>query len=368
MRIRHITRALLLAFFFVTSSFGQLVTNEITFYLHPDLVATTNMGAIKTNLVKYVEDVNYVLAKNTLRRWGFNPNTGIIVTNSSPSNGIEPIGGGPTNEFPVWVWVQRSYSGSSFGGSLGIDSSGPGVINSLFWRAFYDPDTLTNLLNDYEVQLITMIHEYGHIFGVAGVNTGEYYKLGPVFDDTPDPPTLNTRFLIFTNGAVQFAFNDPYWTHHLDFSYEPMLWNPTVSNVMELLTKTRFSPLSAEIINRRYRAIEHSPPLPNLTQLRVKIGQGHDADVPITVIPKGHHDAPFWAVILKSLIGGHHVQRFWPKRSFEKLVNCGDFVHITRTLSVAMCMSRMFTQPLPVWTKNCLFMELSATCASYVNS
>lgn len=258
----------------LTASCFGLTTNTIVFYLHPDLVATTNMGAIQTNLAKYVGDINYVLAKNTNRRWEFDPATGIIVTNESPSDGIEPTGGGPTNEYPVWVWIQRSFSSVSFGGSLGIDSSGPAVINSLFWRRFYDPDTVTSEMEDYKTQIATMLHEYGHIFGVAGSPVGEYYRLGPTLDDTETPPQLDTRFLIFENGAFAFNVSDPYWTEHLDHIYDPMLWYATVSSRSDMLSKLRYAELSAEIINRSYRAFEHNPPMPSLTQLRVKVLDG----------------------------------------------------------------------------------------------
>jgi hypothetical protein len=50
------------------------------FFLDPQLVTDVNLA--KESLEKYIDDLNFVLAKNTNRHLLFDPETGVIVTDN----------------------------------------------------------------------------------------------------------------------------------------------------------------------------------------------------------------------------------------------------------------------------------------------
>lgn len=249
-----------------------LDTNVVKFYLHPDLV--TNYALVQTNLGKYIDDMNEVIAKNTTRRLTFNPATGIVITNQAPHNNTEPLGGPPLSGYEIWVWIRKSTTGTSHGGSLGIDSSGAAAISSMQWTTVRNPYVLaagSAELQDYWDQLTTMLHEYGHIYG-AGSQTGEYYNYNIMTDDTGVPPLTTMQSLNPTN-LVEFNYNDNFWGRHLDFATDPLLRRELVilptKTRQQLLDRAAYSVLSAACISGPYREISLAPPLPLTNEMRL---------------------------------------------------------------------------------------------------
>lgn len=242
-----------------------LDTNSVIFYLHPDLV--TNYALVQTNLGKYIVDMNEVLAKNTTRRLIFNSNTGIVITNQQPHDNTEQIGGPPLSGYPIWVWIRKSTTSTSHGGSLGIDTSGAAVISSMQWITVWNPYILaagSSSLQDYWDQLTTMLHEYGHIYG-AGAESSEYYNYVIMNDDTGVPPAATMQSLNPTN-LFDFNYNDNFWGRHPDFATDPLLRRELVilptKTRQQLLDRVVYSDLSAACISGPYREISLAPPMP----------------------------------------------------------------------------------------------------------
>lgn len=242
-----------------------LDTNVVTFYLHPDLV--TNYALVQTNLGKYIGDMNEILAKNTTRRLVFYPETGIVITNQPPHDNTEEIGGPPLSDYPIWVWIRKSTTGYSHSGSLGIDTSGAAVIDSMRWTTVRNPDILvagSSELQDYWDQLTTMLHEYAHIYG-AGTQSSEYYHYAIMEDDTGVPP-LTPMLVLNPTNLLEFHYNDNFWGRHLDFETDPLLRRELVvlppRTRQQLLDRVFYSELTAACISGPYREISLAPPIP----------------------------------------------------------------------------------------------------------
>jgi hypothetical protein len=211
----------------------------IKFYLDPVLVPDVEFT--KTALVQYVDDLNVILAKNTVRRFVFDPETGLVLTASKPhtDSGSNPL---PTDGFEIWVVAKYTDRALSYGGYAGMDKSGAGVLAGFNWTRIYDPETLTaTQVSDYTVQINNMLHELGHVFG-AGI--GEYYSLATVNDTTGSDPLQNIRL------------SDPYdgyWSDKPDFLVDPLLRLVRASSREEFLSTAQFSSLTAAVLNNSYR-------------------------------------------------------------------------------------------------------------------
>lgn len=270
MKIKH-----LLPVLFCFQCFG-LETNVVKFFIHPDVV--TNYALIQTNLPKYVQDVNHILSKNTIRRWKFDPDTGIIVTATPPHDQIEPFGGAPTSGYEIWVWVRKTTQSLSFGGSISIDSTGAAVLIGGFWTTFYNPDILplgSDAFEDYWTQITIMLHEYGHVSG-AGISVDEYYDYTSIVDDTGVLPNTPMEILTVVNGQFVFNHADQFWGRHGDFESDPLLRQLPSQQLpykgrQDMLDNVRYSDLTAGCINGPYRIISLAAPLPSLTGLRLII-------------------------------------------------------------------------------------------------
>lgn len=227
------------------------------------------MEFAKTVLPKYVQDMNTIIAKNTNRELVFDPETGIIPTDTQPHTGSAGVL--PTEGFEIWAHVSPTtveYPYSN-GGSTSYDISGAGVLSNLKWQSLYDPDTLTAdspAMRDYWIQINNMLHEFGHIFG-AGI--GEYYGLAIVQDTTDETPLQNISLL---------NADDPYWSSHPDFHYDPLLGNiydqPRVgrpNSREQMLDLVRYSDLTAAIISGDYRLPSSNPPAVDYNNIGVKV-------------------------------------------------------------------------------------------------
>ena len=236
-------------------------THLFKFYLDPTLVP--NMDFAKTVLSKYIADMNIILAKNTDRHLAFDPTTGIILTNTQPhsNNSALPL---PVDGFEIWAYAVTSPFPVSYGGYMGIDTSGAGVLAGLKWTKLYDPDKLNpDEVADYWTQINNMLHELAHVFG-AGI--GEYYNLSIIKDMTNVPPFLDINIL---------DPEDAFWKDKPDFMTDPLLQNPvrtagsaSFSSREALLAFVQYSNLTAAIINGDYR---NSVPTVDLSNIVIHV-------------------------------------------------------------------------------------------------
>jgi hypothetical protein len=258
---------------FVTPARGVLAAQEgraapaavpahaIKFYLDPKLVP--DPGFAEQALAKYVEDINFVLQKNTGRQLVFDPATGIVLAASQPHAdwATPPL---PVEGFEIWAHAVYTGAAKSHGGYAGIDPSGAGVLAGLKWTRLYDPDQLTGAqVGDYWTQINNMLHELAHVFG-AGY--GEYYRLAHIEDTTGVAPLLN----IDVNDP-----NDPFWSDKPDFKTDPLLWNAVEVGLLgasasraALLDFAQYSSLTASIIHGDYR---NASPSVDLSRVGVRI-------------------------------------------------------------------------------------------------
>jgi hypothetical protein len=238
--------------------------HDFIFYIHPDLV--TDMDFAKSVLPKYVEDMNYVMSKNTNREFLFDPDTGIVLTETKPQT--DSAGTLPLVGYDIWAHANVSAMGYSHGGYSGYNRSGEGVLAGLKWHQIYDPETLgdgSDELQDYWRQINNMLHELGHV-GAAAVS--EYYSLATVEDRTGVSPILN----ISARDP-----NDAYWSDKQDFKLDPMLWNiyndiekDHPPSRLELLETVRYSDLTARILSGKCRFASEIP-LPDMDNITVKV-------------------------------------------------------------------------------------------------
>lgn len=233
----------------------------IKFYLDPALVPDMNVAGVV--LAKYVDDMNFVLQKNTDRRLVFHPESGIILTASQPhsDSAAPPL---PIDGFEIWVHAVRTSQPASYGGYAGIDFSGAGVLAGLKWTRLYNPDALSGpQVQDYWTQINNMLHELAHVFG-AGY--GEYYGLAGVQDTTAVAPLLNINV---------YDPNDSFWSNKADFKTDPLLWNPVQAGILgqspsreTLLDFVQYSRLTAAVMNGDYR---NAAPSVDLSQIAIKV-------------------------------------------------------------------------------------------------
>lgn len=247
--------------------------HTIKFFIDPELVP--DAAYAKDMLAKYVADMNYILAKNTNRRFMFDPQTGLIATSTKPSSSA----GGrlPADGYEIWAEISSTSAPYSNGGFMSFDKSGAGVLAGLKWTRLYDRDALmpdTNESRDYSIQIDHMLHEFGH---VAGAGIGEYYNLSTINDTTGEPPLLNIRLNDYPN--------DPYWSDKPDFMPDPMLamaygqsrlGNPTDWNRVRDIVK--YSSLTAAVVNGSYRA---GSPHPTVDLSRIKVAVKNRTGQPV---------------------------------------------------------------------------------------
>jgi hypothetical protein len=238
-----------------------LKEHVMKFYLDPALVPDLDFA--KGVLVKYVDDMNAILQKNTDRRLVFDPESGVILTSTQPHSDWAPPPL-PVENFEIWAYAVQTRFPVSYGGYAGIDRSGAGVLAGLKWTRLYDPAQLTaTQVVDYWTQVNNMLHELAHVFG-AGY--GEYYGLASIQDTTAVAPLLNINV---------YDQNDSFWSNKADFKTDPLLWNPAQVSLLgqqpnreALLKFVQYSQLTAAIISGNYR---NAAPSVDLSQIGIKV-------------------------------------------------------------------------------------------------
>ncbi|OGK26365.1 hypothetical protein A3D76_01520 [Candidatus Roizmanbacteria bacterium RIFCSPHIGHO2_02_FULL_37_9b] len=244
---------------------ANLKVQEFKIFIDPSLVPDIEFA--KENLSKYVTDMNFILAKNTNRRLSFNPETDIILTSTQPQS--DSCSECPEEGFEIWSHIAPRENIDyplSYGGYLSFDNSGAGVLAGLHWTKIYNPDNLipnTDETRDYWSQIDDMLHEFAHVHGAGW---GEYFKLAMEKDTTGVDPILDINL---------YDPNDPFWSNKRDFFSDPLLMsaydNPLIGNPTsraDLLAKTKFSTLTATILNGSYRK---GAPITDLSNLNIQI-------------------------------------------------------------------------------------------------
>lgn len=244
--------------------------HTLRFFLDPRLA--NNFEFTQYCLQKYMDDVNIVLAKNTVRRLEFNPETGIILTSDAPHTAYFGGGAFPTEGFEIWAYIRLAEAATrdSYGGNASFDHSGAGVLENLFWKEIYDPDNLGSqtVREDYFLQVGHFLHELAHVFGAGD---GEYYNFAIIGDTTGTLPFMPSILANYPN--------DPYWWgSKSDYFADPLLGGGNlfaisllfgeIRNRDEFLGILKYAPLTAAVMNGSYRGNELAT-LPDLDRIRI---------------------------------------------------------------------------------------------------
>lgn len=281
-------RALLVAMLSVVlvapASSQELKTHRLVFYLDPGLV--TDLAWAQAILPQYVADLNTILAKNTLRRFTFDPAIDLVMAPEDPSSGS--AGTLPLTGYEVWVHAVLSDQPRSYDGYMGFDRSGAAVLDGFKWLQLYDPEALapdTPEMRDYWTQIDHVLHEFAHVFGAGN---GEYYNLAQVTDVTGEAPTLDIRFMDYPA--------DPYWGARPSYIADPLLANAYAQAMLgdprsraALLATVRYADLTAAIMNGDYRNPQTLPPTVDLSRITVLVRDGAtDRPIPAASIDVWH--------------------------------------------------------------------------------
>lgn len=256
--------------FAITCGAQQPFTNVIKFYIHPDL--SPDVSVIKNDLVEYVNDMNYILAKNTQHQLSYNPNTGCVVSAGPPFNGMEL--NSPRTNYEIRVWIRYSPFGYSYGeGEVSYDwPSGAAGITSLFWMGVWDADNIPNYIDfiDYRQQLIALLHGYGRIFGANMEAWDIYSYMGNLTDNTGVAPQKNIQMV--NPQTLVWNYNDVYWGGvNADFYGDPAIGAFECTNRAAMLSLHRFSALSSKMIRDNYRYPSAKPPIASQNGIQFKV-------------------------------------------------------------------------------------------------
>jgi hypothetical protein len=247
----------------------QTETQVIKFFLNPALLEGTDTVEVARRLARYVDDINFIFAKNTDRQFSFDPSTGLIFTSEKPHTDWCCPRSGELPDSGFEIWVDAAGWSSTQGVYASIDSSGAGVVANLHLASICDPDSLADGSLELAMcwnLICTLIHEMEHIYGVA---IGEYYTLSVIADSTDVEPLLGIDINDYPD--------DAYFSTHQDFLTDPCqanVWNrpfagsPTSHSA--LVAATRLSDLSAGIIDISMRNYwTRFAYLPDMSRIRV---------------------------------------------------------------------------------------------------
>jgi hypothetical protein len=260
---------MLFGFFFiligVPTVFAEITYHPFEFHIQPATANqySTNSTEVELVLQKYVDDMNFVLAKNTDRQLNFTAtmDVDIIITQSqifSTGCCLEGVLEDKIGATPMIAWVQDTNATYSNGGYTSFNQTGAGILNGMYWTQLYDPDTLTAdtvEMRNYWTQINNMLHEIGHDWGFG---LGEVYNLATVNDATGVEPIEDIR-----------VNNDPhgnYWGHwdNATIRFDPMRItgygqpiSGSVTDYAGLLDIVEFGELTSAVINGTFRTVAY---------------------------------------------------------------------------------------------------------------
>ncbi|MDP3962594.1 MAG: hypothetical protein Q8Q03_01890 [bacterium] len=238
---------------------SEIKLHRMTFYVDPYLV--TDHAVAQARLQKYVDDLNFILEKNTNRRLLLDH----VKTEAFPAHGFYGGGVFPQEDFDILVQVRASQVWwTSYGGNVSFNEDGSGIMYNHCWLGIYDPDDVS-ICSDYTIQLEYLAHELAHVFG-AGI--GEYYSHAHIDDKTGSLPDLSMNISNYPN--------DPYWNISKSPYLKDPLLNPSqliqreIKNRADLLEAMEYSPLTAAILNSGCRGV-YLPTVPDLSCITIKV-------------------------------------------------------------------------------------------------
>ena len=270
---------------------SNTISHRFRFFIHPDLTQGLSDQDVKSRLSLYVEDLNLIFSKNTLRRFTFDPDNDLTITDSPPQTGYYS-GDLPMTNYEIWAIVNPAAStpyNYSHGGYMSFaTTNGAGVATGMYWDAIHDRNALVNDAPDdwdlwnYWIQIHNTAHELGHVYGAA---SGEYYSLRNVHDTTGIAP-LQDVFYPDTGPTT-----DPYWSQHPDYWYDPMIgWTPRLM-WHDLTNQVQFARVTAAMINAGFRMTDPEAQVPDLSKTRIWVR----AEGTQIVIPGAHVEA--WKIM-----------------------------------------------------------------------
>ena len=269
--------AMLAAASAASPAFGQcsdldVKFHNLRFFLDPALVGVMPMDELKSDMTKYAEEINAVFAKQTTRRFAFDPDTGITITSTKPQT--DWAGALPEAGYELWVHAVLSDNPAygTYGGYAGIDVSGAGVAAGLKWDAIHDPEALADGSRDLEQywrQIDHVVHEFEHVFGAG---QGEYYNLACVKAAPAAAPAAE----------IQKTPTDLFWGAREDYFGDPLLNNVygldlvgSPTSLEDLRNAVRFADVTVAVVDRGPRnASSQIATLPDLSAVLVQVLDG----------------------------------------------------------------------------------------------
>ncbi|MBU1910914.1 FG-GAP repeat protein, partial [Patescibacteria group bacterium] len=216
----------------------QTKTAVIRFLLDPELI-DTDLTDVSNRLVRYVEDINKIYAKSTVRQFVFDPDQHVEIWDKPfPTGGMcNPL----KPDYEYHVIIEKSQLNRSHGGNGGCNMFNNNAISSFGYKLenIWNSNDISNddeARDDYyRRQLRSLIHELGHGHGLG---LSEYYSIGNVTDDSGIEPYIDMKAT---------DPNNKYWASRKDLFLDPMLGTAKLDTFME---DTLFTPLGSTIINK----------------------------------------------------------------------------------------------------------------------
>ncbi len=216
---------------------APVTTRALRFSITAATVSGLSDADIRRRLALYVDDVNTVFAKNTRRRFSFDPATGVSIHPdrfSIPDSASTP-------EFDIILMDAVPFPGTG-----GI--AGGGQVELYGITRLLDPDNLTapQDADDYlRYHLPNLLHELEHTYRAGN---REYYLDLNITDTSNRAPLLPVSF----SDPL-----DPYWNARREFAADPLAM-PQFDNGFlgsprtraEVVAATRFTRVTADTINR----------------------------------------------------------------------------------------------------------------------
>ncbi|MBI5381461.1 MAG: hypothetical protein HZA31_06135 [Opitutae bacterium] len=258
------------------TSYTSLGILRLRFFVHPDLIGSLPIADVRSRLAQYAAHVTQVFSRETLRVFlPFDPLNDVTVAAADPFSGTISGGWLPNSDFELWVYATATDNPSvgTYGGSVGVDSSGAGGVRELRWDQIHDPSSLANgtpALAQYWRQLHLILRGFERAFQAGA---GDYASLGGLHDASGVVPVLADV------ADVDSATPDAFWNARFDYWSDPLTANahanPRLGSPMALSTLldiTSFAPATRGVINGPYRnASSAAATLPDLTAVVVKV-------------------------------------------------------------------------------------------------
>ena len=216
---------------------APITTRALRFSITAATVSGLSDADIRRRLALYVDDVNAVFAKNTRRRFSFDPATGVSIHAdrfSLPDSATTP-------EFDIILMDAVPFPGTG-----GI--AGGGQVELYGITRLLDPDNLTapQDADDYlRSHLANLLHELEHTYRAGN---REYYLDLNITDTSNRAPLLPVSF----SDPL-----DPYWSARREFAADPLAMPQFANSFLgspqtraEVVAATRFTRVTADTINR----------------------------------------------------------------------------------------------------------------------